>query len=159
MRFIGYEWVLWFAGLRLGVIGLPGERFLVERFTGYDKCKVGYEIGVIYPSVFDTVLAEKVSSMENRKQITQEGYMCNLLWSDPDDCCGWGISPRGAGYTFGQDISEEFNHTNSFKLIPRDHQLVMEGFNWGHIKFCGFEASAAIVAENVSCRLHMEHMI
>ena len=30
--------------------------------------------------------------------------MCDLLWSDPDDRCGWGISPRGAGYTFGQDI-------------------------------------------------------
>nr|GMD24249.1 serine/threonine-protein phosphatase PP2A-1 catalytic subunit-like isoform X2 [Ipomoea batatas] len=29
--------------------------------------------------------------------------MCDLLWSDPDDRCGWGISPRGAGYTFGQD--------------------------------------------------------
>jgi diadenosine tetraphosphatase ApaH/serine/threonine PP2A family protein phosphatase len=27
--------------------------------------------------------------------------MCDLLWSDPDDRCGWGISPRGAGYTFG----------------------------------------------------------
>ena len=32
---------------------------------------------------------------------------CDLLWSDPDDRCGWGISPRGAGYTFGQDISEQ----------------------------------------------------
>ena len=38
--------------------------------------------------------------------------MCDLLWSDPDDRCGWGISPRGAGYTFGQDISEQFNHSN-----------------------------------------------
>ena len=28
--------------------------------------------------------------------------MCDLLWSDPDDRGGWGISPRGAGYTFGQ---------------------------------------------------------
>ncbi|MFQ6640012.1 hypothetical protein Gotur_015158 [Gossypium turneri] len=27
--------------------------------------------------------------------------MCDLLWSDPDDRCGWGISPCGAGYTFG----------------------------------------------------------
>ncbi len=27
--------------------------------------------------------------------------MCDLLWSDPDDRVGWGISPRGAGYTYG----------------------------------------------------------
>nr|ABK93504.1 unknown [Populus trichocarpa] len=53
--------------------------------------------------------------------------MCDLLWSDPDDRCGWGISPRGAGYTFGQDISEQFNHTNNLELIARAHQLVMEG--------------------------------
>jgi len=51
--------------------------------------------------------------------------MCDLLWSDPDDRCGWGISPRGAGYTFGEDISEQFNHTNGLKLIARAHQLVM----------------------------------
>ena len=52
--------------------------------------------------------------------------MCDLLWSDPDDRGGWGISPRGAGYTFGQDISETFNHTNGLTLISRAHQLVME---------------------------------
>jgi len=22
---------------------------------------------------------------------------------------GWGMSPRGAGFTFGQDVSEQFN--------------------------------------------------
>ena len=58
--------------------------------------------------------------------------MCDLLWSDPDDRCGWGISPRGAGYTFGQDISEQFNHSNSLNLVSRAHQLVMEGYNSCH---------------------------
>lgn len=56
--------------------------------------------------------------------------MCDLLWSDPDDRGGWGISPRGAGYTFGQDISETFNHSNGLTLVSRAHQLVMEGYNW-----------------------------
>ena len=50
-----------------------------------------------------------------------------LSRSDPDDRGGWGISPRGAGYTFGQDISETFNHTNGLQLVSRAHQLVMEG--------------------------------
>lgn len=57
--------------------------------------------------------------------------MCDLLWSDPDDRTGWGISPRGAGYTFGQDISEAFNHNNGLTLIARAHQLVMEGMLGG----------------------------
>ena len=55
-----------------------------------------------------------------------QGPMCDLLWSDPDDRGGWGISPRGAGYTFGQDISETFNHSNGLTLVSRAHQLVME---------------------------------
>lgn len=55
-----------------------------------------------------------------------QGPMCDLLWSDPDDRGGWGISPRGAGYTFGQDISETFNHANCLTLVSRAHQLVME---------------------------------
>ena len=52
--------------------------------------------------------------------------MCDLLWSDPDDRSGWGMNPRGAGYTFGQDIAEQFNHTNNLKMIARAHQLMME---------------------------------
>ncbi|KAK7256873.1 hypothetical protein RIF29_30418 [Crotalaria pallida] len=62
--------------------------------------------------------------------VPHEGPMCDLLWSDPDDRCGWGISPRGVGYTFGQDIAAQFNHTNGLSLISRAHQLVMEGYNW-----------------------------
>ena len=47
--------------------------------------------------------------------------------SDPGDQAGWSISPRGAGYIFGQEISETFNHTNGLQFISRAHQLEMEG--------------------------------
>ncbi|PNY09757.1 serine/threonine protein phosphatase 2A, partial [Trifolium pratense] len=75
---------------------------------------------------------DNIRNFDRVQEVPHEGPMCDLLWSDPDDRCGWGISPRGAGYTFGQDISEQFNHTNNLKLIARAHQLVMEGYNWGH---------------------------
>jgi len=68
------------------------------------------------------------------QEVPHEGPICDLLWSDPDERCGWGISPRGAGYTFGQDISEQFNHNNGLTLVARAHQLVMEGYNWCHEK-------------------------
>lgn len=61
-----------------------------------------------------------------------EDAICDLLWSDPDDRNGWGPSPRGKGKTFGFDVSESFNYTNSLSLIARAHQLVMEGYNWCH---------------------------
>ena len=30
--------------------------------------------------------------------------MCDLLWSDPEEIDGWGVSPRGAGYLFGSEV-------------------------------------------------------
>ena len=59
-------------------------------------------------------------------EVNHEGSICDLLWSDPDDHTGWGVSPRGAGYTFGSDISDKFNRENGLSLITRAHQLVME---------------------------------
>lgn len=54
--------------------------------------------------------------------------MCDLMWSDPEDIEGWGLSPRGAGYLFGGDVVAKFNETNHIDLIARAHQLVMEGY-------------------------------
>ncbi|KAK4537948.1 hypothetical protein CDCA_CDCA15G3973 [Cyanidium caldarium] len=85
--------------------------------------------GGLSPSV-DTL--DQIRALDRMQEVPHEGPMCDLLWSDPDDRCGWGISPRGAGYTFGQDISELFNRTNGLSLIARAHQLVMEGYNWCH---------------------------
>ncbi len=44
-------------------------------------------------------------------------------WSDPEDIDGWGVSPRGAGFIFGKDPVQEFNHTNSLTKIARAHQV------------------------------------
>lgn len=75
---------------------------------------------------------DHVRALDRVQEVPHEGPMCDLLWSDPDDRCGWGISPRGAGYTFGADVSEQFSHANGLSLIARAHQLVMEGHNWCH---------------------------
>jgi serine/threonine-protein phosphatase 2A catalytic subunit len=45
---------------------------------------------------------DHIRELDRVQEVPHEGPMCDLLWSDPDDRCGWGISPRGAGYTFGQ---------------------------------------------------------
>ena len=85
--------------------------------------------GGLSPSV-DTLDAAR--ALERFQEVPHEGPMCDLVWSDPDDRPGWGISPRGAGFTFGQDITEAFNHRNNLDLVARAHQLVMEGYQWGH---------------------------
>ncbi|KAF4703779.1 serine threonine-protein phosphatase, partial [Perkinsus olseni] len=70
--------------------------------------------GGLSPSI-DTL--DDVRQIDRVQEIPHEGVstfvydilgpMCDLLWSDPDDRGGWGISPRGAGFTFGQDISAQ----------------------------------------------------
>lgn len=85
--------------------------------------------GGLSPSI-DTL--DQIKSIDRMQETPHEGPMCDLLWSDPHDRPGWGISIRGAGYHFGQDIAEQFNHTNDLKLIARAHQLVMQGYTWTH---------------------------
>ncbi|KIO17926.1 hypothetical protein M407DRAFT_84493, partial [Tulasnella calospora MUT 4182] len=85
---------------------------------------------------------------------------------------GWGISPRGAGYTFGQDISEAFNHNNGLTLVARAHQLVMEGYNWSQDKNvvtifsapnycyrCGNQAAIMEIDERLSYSLYVSIFI
>ena len=38
------------------------------------------------------------------------------------------MSPRGAGFLFGADITKAFAHHNALDLIARAHQLAMEGY-------------------------------
>jgi len=85
--------------------------------------------GGLSPSL-DTIA--HIRALERVREIPHEGAMCDLLWSDPEDRVGWGVSSRGAGFTFGQDMSERFCQSNGLKSIARAHQLVMEGYNWAH---------------------------
>lgn len=116
--------------------------------------------GGLSPSI-DTF--DHIRSLDRVQEVPHEGPMCDLLWSDPDDRMGWGISPRGAGYTFGQDISEQFNHVNGLSFVSRAHQLVMEGYNWSHTKNvvtifsapnycyrCGNQAALMEIDENLN---------
>ena len=58
-------------------------------------------------------------ALDRLQEVPHEGPMCDLLWSDPDDRGGWGISPRGAGYTFGQvEISR---HCPDFRVCSSGH--------------------------------------
>ncbi|KAK4953734.1 phosphoprotein phosphatase PP4 catalytic subunit [Elasticomyces elasticus] len=71
---------------------------------------------------------DKIRLLDRKQEVPHEGAMCDLLWSDPDEIEGWGLSPRGAGFLFGADIVKCFNYKNDLSLICRAHQLVMEGF-------------------------------
>ena len=63
-------------------------------------------------------------------EIPHEGAFGDLVWSDPEDIDGWEVNPRGAGWLFGSNVVDEFNHVNDVDLVARAHQLVMDGFSY-----------------------------
>lgn len=69
--------------------------------------------GGLSPSI-DTL--DHIRALDRIQEVPHEGPMCDLLWSDPDDRGGWGISPRGAGYTFGQVWNWTFYSHDSNKF-------------------------------------------
>mmetsp|Transcript_11943 Transcript_11943/g.35761 ORF Transcript_11943/g.35761 Transcript_11943/m.35761 type:complete len:305 (+) Transcript_11943:346-1260(+) len=73
---------------------------------------------------------DQIRAIDRKQEVPHDGAMCDLLWSDPEDIEGWGLSPRGAGYLFGGDICSNFNEANKVDLVARAHQLVMEGYKW-----------------------------
>ena len=73
---------------------------------------------------------DQIRVVDRKQEVPHEGAMCDLLWSDPEDIEGWGLSPRGAGYLFGGNIVKQFNHVNRLECIARAHQLVMEGYKY-----------------------------
>ena len=81
--------------------------------------------GGLSPTI-DTL--DHIRDINRIQEVPTDGPMCDLLWSDPQDAKGWVVSFRGAGYNFGPDISEQFNHSNNLKMIARAHQLIMEGY-------------------------------
>ncbi|AIN98997.1 serine/threonine protein phosphatase, putative [Leishmania panamensis] len=133
------------------------SRQITQVYGFYDECIRKYgsaNVWTIFTDLFDylplTALVENdifclhgglsptvdtfshIRNLDRVQEVPHEGPMCDLLWSDPDDRDGWGISPRGAGFTFGQGVTEGFCHNNKIKTIARAHQLVMDGYSWTH---------------------------
>lgn len=71
---------------------------------------------------------DQIRVVARAQEIPHEGAFCDLVWSDPEDVETWAVSPRGAGWLFGDKVAMEFNHVNGLKLIARAHQLVNEGY-------------------------------
>ncbi|KAK7733344.1 sporulation-induced protein [Cytospora paraplurivora] len=73
---------------------------------------------------------DQIRVVARAQEIPHEGAFCDLVWSDPEDIDTWAVSPRGAGWLFGDKVATEFNHVNGLQTIARAHQLVNEGYKF-----------------------------
>ncbi|XP_051572144.1 serine/threonine-protein phosphatase 4 catalytic subunit A-like isoform X2 [Myxocyprinus asiaticus] len=101
--------------------------YSVETFLLLLALKIFCVHGGLSPSI---QTLDQIRTIDRKQEVPHDGPMCDLLWSDPEDTTGWGVSPRGAGYLFGSDVVAQFNAANDISMICRAHQLVMEGYKW-----------------------------
>uniref|UniRef100_A0A671U6S2 Serine/threonine-protein phosphatase n=1 Tax=Sparus aurata TaxID=8175 RepID=A0A671U6S2_SPAAU len=105
------------------------SRQITQVYGFYDECLRKYGSVTVWRYLSMTMKLH-IRTIDRKQEVPHDGPMCDLLWSDPEDTTGWGVSPRGAGYLFGSDVVAQFNAANDIHMICRAHQLVMEGYKW-----------------------------
>ncbi|KAB7495620.1 Serine/threonine-protein phosphatase 6 catalytic subunit [Armadillidium nasatum] len=106
------------------------SRQITQVYGFYDECQNKYgnvDAWRFCCKVFDLLT---IAAMKKMGSIASPSAFCDLVWSDPEEVESWSISPRGAGYLFGAEVTHQFMETNNLKLICRAHQLVNEGIKY-----------------------------
>ncbi|RMX54686.1 hypothetical protein pdam_00009321 [Pocillopora damicornis] len=151
----------------------------VDRIYGfYDECKRRYNIklwktftdcfnclpiaAVVESTIFcshgglspDLHDFDQLRSLERPMDVPDDGLVCDLLWSDPDeDITGWGDNDRGVSWTFGGDVVRSFLEKHDLSLVARAHQLVTL---FSAPNYCGEFDNAGgvlVVHKNLMCSL------
>ncbi|KAJ9114247.1 hypothetical protein QFC22_005699 [Naganishia vaughanmartiniae] len=90
---------------------------------------------VVHGGLFskDGVTLDDVKNIQRYgKQPGQEGLMCELLWTDPQDAPGRGPSKRGVGVGFGPDVTRRWCEANNVTAVIRSHEVRAEGYAVEH---------------------------
>jgi len=113
----------------------------------------------------DLTNLEQITRIMRPTEVPDEGLLCDLLWSDPDnDTNGWAENERGVSYTYGSEVVSAFLKKHELDLICRAHQVVEDGYEFfgkrqlvtvfSAPNYCGeFDNSAALMSvdENLVC--------
>lgn len=67
----------------------------------------------------DGVTLDKIRKVNRNRQPPDEGIMCDLLWSDPQEIPGRSPSKRGVGIQFGPDVTQRFLKENGLLYVIR----------------------------------------
>ena len=108
---------------------------------------------------------EQLHKIMRPTDVPDEGLLCDILWSDPDDNTkGWGENDRGVSCTFNETVLKNFLEKNDLDLLCRAHQVVEDGYEFfgnrqlvtvfSAPNYCGeFDNSGAImdVDEELMC--------
>ena len=71
-----------------------------------------------------------------------------MLWADPQDNMGRGMSKRGTSMQFGPDVTERFCKQNNIDYIIRSHEVKEKGWERQHNGRCWTIFSGKIFGAN-----------
>ena len=129
----------------------------INRIYGfYDECKKRFSVKLwkIFTDCFNCLpvaalldqkilcmhggLSKEMEKIDQIKKIVrptdvpEQGLLCDLLWSDPDESAtdGYGENDRGISVIFNANVVQNFLKNNDLDLICRAHQVVEDGFEF-----------------------------
>lgn len=74
---------------------------------------------------------DKLQKIPRPLVITEEGLVCDILWSDPShETEFWEFNDRGVSFTFGENPLQAFLEKNKLELLCRAHQVVEDGYEF-----------------------------
>jgi serine/threonine-protein phosphatase PP1-1 len=68
---------------------------------------------------------DQIRVVARAQEIPHEGAFCDLVWSDPEDVDTWAVSPRGAGWLFGDKVSSEVCFSFPCKYTPHTPNIML----------------------------------
>ena len=80
----------------------------------------------------DAVHRFRPMPMPESDQCAEDTIFQDILWSDPWEQEGLGVSERGAGTLFGPDVTEAFLERNQLCLLLRSHEPFLRGYEEHH---------------------------
>lgn len=95
---------------------------------------------------------DQINRLHRFEEVPHEGPMCDLLWSDPDDRMGWGISPRGAGYTYGQVGNNQWHSMVVGTANPSARSNVIEQTHHNELVSTGVNTAGRQIRQAVRCQ-------
>ncbi|KAH7108435.1 phosphoprotein phosphatase [Auriculariales sp. MPI-PUGE-AT-0066] len=107
---------------------------------------------VVHGGLFskDGVTLDEIRAIDRHgKQPGNDGLMCELLWTDPQEENGRGPSKRGVGIAFGPDVTRSWCTLNGVTGILRSHEVRQDGYQIEHDGLCTTVFSAPNYVDQV----------